>query len=105
MGYPAPFMRETGAGPAVILIHAGSANSGQWRPLMERLAGRYRVLACDLSGSGKSPLFPADQRYTLDNEVSFLAPVFDAAGEAFHLVGHSYGGAVALKAALQHRTR
>lgn len=100
-----PYVREAGEGPAVVLIHAGGANSGQWRPLMERLAGRFRTLACDMSGAGKSPAFPRDGLYTLDEEVRFLDPVFEAAGEAFHLVGHSYGGAVALKAALRHRMR
>jgi pimeloyl-ACP methyl ester carboxylesterase len=48
---------------------------------------------------------PAGLRYTLDEEVGFLAPVLEAAGDAFHLVGHSYGGAVALKAALRYRGR
>ena len=100
-----PYVREAGNGPAVVLIHAGGANSGQWRALMERLAGRFRLLACDTSGAGKSPAFPQELRYTLDEEVRFLDPVFEAAGPAFHLLGHSYGGAVALKAALRHRRR
>jgi pimeloyl-ACP methyl ester carboxylesterase len=39
------------------------------------------------------------------DEVALLAPVYAAAGERFHLVGHSFGGAVALKAALVHRDR
>lgn len=36
----------------------------------------------------------------LDDEVALLRPVFQSAGDRFHLVGHSYGAAVALKAAL-----
>jgi pimeloyl-ACP methyl ester carboxylesterase len=100
-----PYIREAGNGPAVVLLHAGAGHSGQWRPLIDRLAGRFRVLACDLSGYGKSPPFPPDTRYTLDEEVRFLAPVFERAGEAFHLVGHSYGGAVAIKTALRYRAR
>lgn len=100
-----PYVREAGDGPAVVLIHAGAANSGQWRALMERLAGRFRLLACDLPGAGKSPALPQHVAYTLDEEARFLDPVFEAAGERFHLVGHSYGGAVALKAALRHGAR
>lgn len=100
-----PYVREAGNGPAVVLIHASAANSGQWRALMERLAGRFRILACDMSGAGRSPAFPQEATYTLDEELRFLDPVFEAAGEDFHLVGHSYGGAVALKAALRHGTR
>jgi pimeloyl-ACP methyl ester carboxylesterase len=44
-------------------------------------------------------------QYTLDQEVAFLSPVFQAAGDSFHLLGHSVGGAVALKAALRYRGR
>jgi pimeloyl-ACP methyl ester carboxylesterase len=36
----------------------------------------------------------------MDDEVALLEPVFSSAGDRFHLVGHSYGAAVALKAAL-----
>jgi pimeloyl-ACP methyl ester carboxylesterase len=42
---------------------------------------------------------------TLDDELALLAPVFEAAGDSFCLVGHSYGAAVALKAALTHPGR
>ncbi|MBS0338787.1 MAG: alpha/beta hydrolase [Proteobacteria bacterium] len=100
-----PYVRDSGSGPTVVLLHAGGANSGQWRALTERLSGRFRVLACDMSGSGRSPAFPHDATYTLDEELRFLEPVFEAAGEEFHVVGHSYGGAVAIKAALHHGTR
>jgi pimeloyl-ACP methyl ester carboxylesterase len=102
---PQPYFRETGAGPAVICFHAGYGSSAQWRSLMELLADRFRVLASDLSASGKSPPIAAGVAYTLDEEVAFLAPVFEAAGSRFHLVGHSFGGAVALKAAARYAGR
>jgi pimeloyl-ACP methyl ester carboxylesterase len=41
----------------------------------------------------------------LDDEVALLDPVFQAAGERFHLIGHSFGGAIALKAALRKSDR
>ena len=100
-----PYFRETGAGPAVLCIHAGYASSGEWRSLMQDLAGQFRIVACDMSSSGKSPAISPHLKYTLEEEVTFLRPVFDAAGDSFHLVGHSFGGAVALKAALRYRSR
>nr|MBS0021086.1 alpha/beta hydrolase [Gammaproteobacteria bacterium] len=100
-----PHIREAGTGPAVICIHAGYATSAQWRSLTERLANQFRIITCDMSGSGKSPTFPRAVEYTLDEEITFLSQVFDVAGDSFHLVGHSFGGAVALKAALRHRGR
>ena len=92
--------RESGAGAGVVCIHSSASSSGQWRPLMDRLANRFRVFAVDLYGYGQSPPWPDDHELSLADEVRLLEPVFRAAGERFHLVGHSYGGAVALRAAL-----
>ena len=38
-----PFVREVGAGPTVVCLHSSASSSAQWRPLMERLAGRHRA--------------------------------------------------------------
>jgi pimeloyl-ACP methyl ester carboxylesterase len=72
---------------------------------MERLSPTHRVLAPDCYGSGKSPEWPSDRTIRLDDEVDFLEPVLAAAGESCVLVGHSYGAAVALIAALRHPER
>jgi pimeloyl-ACP methyl ester carboxylesterase len=69
---------------------------------MERLASRYRVLAPDSIGAGKSPAWPVDRAVTLRDEAEFLEPVFARAGKPFWLVGHSYGAAIALIAALNN---
>ena len=72
---------------------------------MEQLDQRYRVIAADLYGCGKSPAWPADRPMWIDDQIALLAPVFERAGERFHLVGHSYGGAIALVAALGLKPR
>jgi pimeloyl-ACP methyl ester carboxylesterase len=95
------YFREAGSGPAVVCLHCSASTSGQWRALMERLADRYHVIAADLYGSGKSPAWPEERPMWLDDQIALLAPAFERAGERFHLVGHSYGGAIALKAALR----
>ena len=96
--------REAGTGNAVVCLHASASSSAQWRPLMDRLAGRFHTLAADLYGSGRSPAWPGERPLWLADEVALLEPVFEAAGPRFHLVGHSYGGAVALRAALRPRS-
>lgn len=100
-----PHTREAGAGPAVVCLHSNASHGGQWRALMARLAPRHRVLAPDAYDSGASPEWPSDRRIALADEVALLDPVLAQAGDAFSLVGHSYGGAVALIAALQQPQR
>ena len=72
---PRPFVREAGAGSGVVCIHSSASSSSQWRPLMDRLAGRHRVLAPDLYGSGKSPAWPDGRALSLVDEVGLLEPV------------------------------
>ena len=96
-----PYFREAGAGPGVVCVHSNASSSSQWRALMERLASGFHVLAPDMHGAGKGPDWPTDRPLSLREEVTLLAPICSRAGTPFSLVGHSYGGAVALVAAVQ----
>lgn len=102
---PDPFCRESGVGPAVVCLHSNASSSSQWRPLMDSLSARSRVLAPDSHGAGKGPAWPTDRVLSLLDEVAMLEPVFTRAGVSFSLVGHSYGAAVALVAALRQPKR
>jgi pimeloyl-ACP methyl ester carboxylesterase len=72
---------------------------------MEGLAPTHRVLAPDSYGSGKSPDWASDRVISLDDEVDLIEPVLAEAGRPLVLVGHSYGAAVALMAALRQPGR
>jgi pimeloyl-ACP methyl ester carboxylesterase len=100
-----PFFREAGTGPGVVCTHSNASTSGQWRELMDRLSPRFRVLAPDSYGSGKSPEWPSDRAISLSDEAEFIEPVLARAGSPLALVGHSYGAAVALVAALANPGR
>ena len=100
MARPTPYVREAGAGAGVVCLHSNASSSGQWRALLERLAPRFRVFAADSYGSGKSPEWPSDRQIRLRDEIELIEPVLAAAGAPLALVGHSYGAAVALRAAL-----
>jgi pimeloyl-ACP methyl ester carboxylesterase len=100
-----PQPRPGGHIVGVVCLHASSSSSRQWRALAEYLAGRFTVRAPDLYGSGESPLWTENRPLTFADELAKLEPAFDSAGNRFHLIGHSYGGAVALHATLAEPSR
>jgi len=69
---------------------------------MDRLSDRFRIIAPDLYGHGRTPAWPGHSGMSVDDEVDLLEPAFLLAGDRFHLIGHSWGAAIALKAALRH---
>lgn len=95
-----PFVREAGTGPTVVCLHSNASHSGQWRALMDLLAPRFRVLAVDSYGAGRTADWPSSTEIQLADEVELVAPLLASATDGVHLVGHSYGAAIALKAAL-----
>jgi pimeloyl-ACP methyl ester carboxylesterase len=105
VAHPEPFFREAGNGSGVICLHSNASSSSQWRGLMEMLAPKFHVIAADQYGAGKSPAWTGNGLATLSDEAALLEPVLAHAGKPFTLVGHSYGAAVALKAALKDPKR
>jgi pimeloyl-ACP methyl ester carboxylesterase len=82
----------------VIALHCSLGSGRQWTRLAEELGEGYRVIAPDISGYGSNfagPLLPM----TLADEIARLGDQIDQATGPIHLVGHSYGGAVAFKIA------
>jgi pimeloyl-ACP methyl ester carboxylesterase len=99
------FYREAGAGEPIVFLHCSSASSGAWVPVMNQLGRHYRVLAPDLLGYGRSAPWPRDMPLASDGELGVLEALLDVAGRPVHLVGHSYGGTVALSAARRFSRR
>lgn len=99
------FFHEVGSGASIVCLHSNASSSGQWRPLMDMLAPKFHVLAADSYGAGKSPPWPSDRTVGLRDEVALIEPVLDKAGETFSMVGHSYGAAISLIAALMQPDR
>ena len=97
-----PFVRDAGEGETVLCVHSSTSSSKQWIGLMERLAGSYRVLAPDLCGQGRNTGLGGDGD-ALEEDVRLIERVAD--GAPVHVVGHSYGGAVALRYSMRHPRR
>ena len=92
---------DTGTGPAVVLVHSSASGLRQWRQLIESLQSRYRVIAVNLFGYGKTSPWPGTRPLTAADQAELVAAAATLASEPVALVGHSLGGAVALEAAAQ----
>jgi pimeloyl-ACP methyl ester carboxylesterase len=95
---------EEGRGPATALIHGLGGFAESWRHNIPELARHGRVIALDLPGSGRSA--KPRRAYTLEFLARSLDRLLDALGvDRVRLVGHSLGGAVAARYALDHPGR
>jgi pimeloyl-ACP methyl ester carboxylesterase len=90
---------DEGKGPVVIIGHCSSASHKEWLPLIETLKSDWRVLAPDFIGYGQSAPWPAEEPYSTDADVKVLLALAKKTKGPLHLVGHSYGAALALEAA------
>jgi 2-hydroxy-6-oxonona-2,4-dienedioate hydrolase/4,5:9,10-diseco-3-hydroxy-5,9,17-trioxoandrosta-1(10),2-diene-4-oate hydrolase len=94
---------EAGAGPAVVLLHGGGPGASgvsNYVRNIDALAERYRVIVPDLPGYGRSAKH-IDQSDPFGHLADAVRGVLDELGLlSAHLVGNSYGGAAALRLAL-----
>jgi pimeloyl-ACP methyl ester carboxylesterase len=93
--------RQIGSGPAVVCLHSSGSSSAQWKGLTAHLAREHTVIAPDFLGHGRSPKADVSRQTIIDQDAAQVAALA-AAHDGVHLVGHSYGGAVALRVALDH---
>jgi pimeloyl-ACP methyl ester carboxylesterase len=95
-----------GSGPTVVLVPGSCSTGAAWRPLISAWDNRLRCVTTSLLGYGGT----AERRTAHDTSISHEADALEwvirrASGGHVHLVGHSYGGLVALAVALRNRVR
>jgi len=93
--------KKTSEVSTVVCLHSSASSSKQWGDLIDNLSSKYRVIAVDLAGYGKNQAALNERDFSLDNEVELIRPILESSNAPVHLVGHSYGAAVAIAAALQ----
>jgi len=95
---------DVGDGPPVLLIHGsgpGVTAYANWRLTMPALAEQFRVIAPDMAGFGETGR-PRDYVYSMDHWVDHALGLLDALGvERAHVIGNSFGGALALALAIR----
>lgn len=95
--------RDTGTGPAVMLVHGFPADGTLWNHQVPRLEKNFRLLIPDLPGSGSSPLTGP---LSIEDMAEVIGEVLDNAGVARPVViGHSMGGYAALAFAERYPER
>ena len=95
------FLEAGSSDRLVMLVHSSVSGARQWRRLMEDLKTRFRVRAVNLYGYGKTPPWPGKRMQSLADQARLIEMALPAGYQDIHLVGHSFGGAVAMKAAAQ----
>lgn len=96
---------DEGEGPAVVVGHCSSASHKEWLPLIEALKAEWRVLAPDFIGYGSSGQWPPEEPFKAEADLNVLTAVAKKTRGPLHLVGHSYGAALALEVARQFGPR
>jgi pimeloyl-ACP methyl ester carboxylesterase len=99
---------EAGKGPDVVLIHGsgpGVTAYANWRLVIPKLGEDFHVVAPDMVGFGFTDR-PDDIEYSVQTWADQTVGLMDSLGiQKAHLVGNSFGGAIALRIATQHPDR
>ena len=87
-----------------MLVHSSASGHRQWQRLVEDLQSRYRLIAVNLFGYGKTSPWPGERPLTVADQAELVLAAADLAPEPVTLVGHSLGAAVAFEAAARAGT-
>jgi len=92
---------DVGSGPPLILLHGSPGSGRAWRNVAKHLPAGMRLLTPDLPGYGESDPLPGETPQGTDAIAAAAGELIEHCDEPVWLCGHSYGGNVALHAALQ----
>ena len=92
--------QQSGDGPAVLFLPGSYSTAAAWRPIQRLLEPRWRMVTTSLRGYGESTDTRSPDDCGMQHEVELVEALCRHIGQPVHLVGHSFGGTIALAAAL-----
>jgi pimeloyl-ACP methyl ester carboxylesterase len=92
---------DIGQGPTVVLVPGSCSTGAAWRPIIAHWTNRFRCVTTSLLGYGATAERRSAATADIAQEVEIVETVIRRAGHPVHLVGHSFGGLVALAVALR----
>lgn len=95
-------MFTAGSGVPVLAVHGSGMQGSAWLGLQHQLGDGFRFHCPDLYGYGRSEPLPMPQRMTVEDNAGLVSALLRRFDRPVHLVGHAFGGAVALRAALEN---
>jgi pimeloyl-ACP methyl ester carboxylesterase len=96
---------EQGEGPCLVFVPGSFSNTAAWRPIIDVLKDRFRTVATSLMGYGRTEELRSAENCTVDPQAEAVEAVIAHTGSVVHLIGHSWGGSVALAVALRGKSR
>jgi pimeloyl-ACP methyl ester carboxylesterase len=94
---------EDGSGPTIVLVPGSCSTGAAWRPVIAAWNGQFRCVTTSLLGYGGTAERRSPTDCSIAHEVEALEAVLRKTAVPVHLVGHSFGGLVAIALALRSR--
>lgn len=100
------YVVQQGQGPPLVFIHGSFASDATWKKIIAVQAKKHQCIAIKLPGHGGAPEPNDMPAPTLATEINLVVHIIEqTTDQAVHLIGHSFGGVVALAVALSGRVK
>ena len=93
-----------GNGPPIVLIHSTASSLHQWKALIDKLEKTFTLISVNLYGYGLTSKWSKEKGpQVLMDQVNLFKPLLKRFDQPISFIGHSYGGSVAMRAALEYQ--
>ncbi len=90
---------EYGQGHTIVALHCTGGNAGQWKNIARHVGNELRIVAPNFVGVGRTEEASNDSHQRLEADIAVVQTVINEQPGPVHLMGHSYGGHIALNIA------